>query len=174
MTLRLVSIDGGVADLRGWGTLELTGAAAAVIEPRHAPDIEIHGDVAAELANSRLVLDDTRGDLLVLPCAGDAIAHLTLTMTDEPCSVTSIPRDPDAGMRFGALRLMDDEGVLFMTERSLLRFDAVLHLAWRVDDDFLGWELEHVAAGRIELASGDWSGNEWRQVRSLADGRRVG
>lgn len=94
---------GGVADLGQWGSLHLTGADAAVIKARQAPDIALPEVLAAELTHAALMLDDARGALLIRPFAGESIARVTLTMSDEQCSITCIPRHDDPGM-LGGLR----------------------------------------------------------------------
>ncbi len=86
----------------------------------------------------------------------------------------AIPRDEDVGLRLAEFQLVADGGVLFMTERSLMRFDSQMLCAWRVDDDFSGWAFDRVVHGRIGLAASNWAGQESFQSRSLADGHRLG
>lgn len=57
-----------------------------------------------------------------------------------------------------------------MTEATLALFGENCLLAWRQDDDFAGWAIEGTGLDELHLVLGDWSGNEWRQRRSLVDG----
>jgi hypothetical protein len=41
-----------------------------------------------------------------------------------------------------------------------------------VDEDFAGWTIEGVTHNEVLLVSGDWTGREDRQSRSLTDGKR--
>lgn len=174
MSLCLVPIAGGVADLGTWGALELTGSASALIRARRAADIELPPSVAGSLPDVGLVLNDATGEMLVLPYADDVIARIALDVAEEPFSCTTIPRDADRGLRLAHRRLIADQGVLFMTEQSLLLFDANLRLAWQCDEDFGAWIFDRVEDDRLHLRALDAAGREHTQARSLADGRRLG
>lgn len=79
------------------------GTPPAVTKARKAPDVDLPDVVAQELTHAALVLDDARGEMLILPFAGEAIAYVTLMMSGVQCSVTYIPRDDDVGNAHGGL-----------------------------------------------------------------------
>jgi hypothetical protein len=171
MMLRQVSLRPGGTDLGDWGALRLTGD-ESVVAPRQALDVELPGPVAETVTHAGLILNEAQGVLLVLPFQAETVARIELVETDEPYSEFEVPRDEDRGLRVADLRVIDD-GVLFLTERSVLRFAVDLRLVWRVDGDFLGWVFEAVEDGRIVLGCSNWSGEEFRQVLSIEDGRRL-
>jgi hypothetical protein len=71
------------------------------------------------------------------------------------------------------VRVLPDDGAIHLSESSLVCFREDCTLAWRQNDDFAGWAIEGVGLDSVHLVAGDWSGNEQRQRRSLASGRRL-
>lgn len=70
------------------------------------------------------------------------------------------------------VRLLPGVDALYLTEATLARFSGDCMLLWRVDEDFGGWTIEGVTHDQVLLVSGDWTGREDRQSRTLADGIR--
>jgi hypothetical protein len=172
MTLNVVPISGGRASLGSWGTLELTGAASALLRLDWSEDVELPEVVAADITAGVLLLTDEIGRLLFLPYAGELIVAYDLKEGEPVCPPIAIPREDDPGMRMSIVRVLPGVDALYFTEATLARFSGDCMVLWRVDEDFAGWTIEGVMHDEVLLVSGDWTGREDRQSRSLADGRR--
>lgn len=175
MGLHTVPISGGIAPLGRWGTLALTGAASAIVQLTQADDIELPAAIAANITTPNVrLLNDELGRLLFLPYDGELVAAYDLS-EGQPVGppVVLSSRDPDHGMRTADFRLIEDLGVVYLTESLLALFREDCTLAWRVENDFAGWSFEGVTPREINLVRGDWSGREEHQMRSVADGTRL-
>ena len=172
MTLNVAPISGGRASLGSWGTLELTGAASAMLRLNWSEDVELPEVVAADITAGVLLLNEEIGRLLFLPYAGELIVAYDLKEGEPAYPPVVIPRDDDRGMRMAIVRVLPGLDALYLTEGTLARFSGDCMLLWRVDEDFAGWTIEGVTHDEALLVSGDWSGREDRQFRALADGRR--
>lgn len=170
MPLSPVPVERGTARLADWGTIELTGATSAVLRPAWAADVDLPESVSADLTAGVLLLNDEAGRLLFLPYAGDEVVAYDLKAGELLYPAVSFPRHQDHGLRMAVVRLLPDVGVVHLTEATLALYRVDCTLAWRQDDDFAGWSIEGVGLDEVHLISGDWSGNEQRQGRSLADG----
>ena len=173
MALIPVSIQRGVARLNDWGDLELSGATSAVLRLSWTADVELPEAVAADLTGGVLLLNDQLARLLYLPYAGEQVIAYDLREGTPLYSPITIPRQADRGLRMAAVRVLPDDGAIHLTESTLACFRADCTLAWRHDDDFAGWAIEGVGLDAVHLVAGDWSGNEHRQSRSLANGNRL-
>lgn len=172
MTLDVIPISGGRANLGTWGTLELTGAASALLRLNWSEDVELPEVVAIDVTAGVLLLDEEIGRLLFLPYAGTLIVAYDLKLGEPVYPPVVIPRDDDPGMRMSIVRVMPGVDALYLTEATLARFGSDCTLLWRVDEDFAGWTIEGVTHDEVLLVSGDWTGRENRQFRALADGTR--
>jgi hypothetical protein len=76
-------------------------------------------------------------------------------------------------MRTAEVRVAPGLGVVHLTEVTLMLFTEGCAPAWRRDDNFAGWSVEEITHRELVLMTGDWSGREERQTRSLKDGRRT-
>lgn len=172
MTLNVVPISGGRANLGSWGTLELTGAASALLRLNWSENVELPEAVATDITSGVLLLNEEIGRLLFLPYTGELIVAYDLKAGGPAYPPVTIPRDDDRGMRMSIVRLLPGLDALYLTEATLARFGGDCRLLWRVDEDFGGWTIEGVTHDEVLLVSGDWIGREDRQSRTLADGIR--
>jgi hypothetical protein len=172
MTLNVIPISGGRANLGSWGTLELIGAASALLRLNWSENVELPETVAADITAGVLLLNEEIGRLLFLPYAGELIVAYDLKEGEPAYPPVAIPRDDDRGMRMSIVRLLPGVDAVYLTEATLARFSGDCMLLWRVDDDFAGWTIEGVTHDEVLLVSGDWTGREDRQSRTLADGIR--
>jgi hypothetical protein len=172
MALNVMPVSGGRASLGSWGTLELTGAAAAVLRLNWSENIELPEVVAADITAGVLLLNEEIGRLLVLPYAGELIVAYDLKKGEPAYPPVAIPRDEDRGMRMSTVRVLPGIEALYLTEATLARFGDDCTLLWRVDEEFGGWSIEGVTHEEVLLVSGDWTGREDRQSRALGDGTR--
>ncbi len=173
MTLNPVLITSGLAHLGEWGDLELTGATSALLRLKWTADLELPEAVAADLTGGVLLLNDQLARLLYLPYAGEQVVAYDLKEGTPLYPPITIPRQADRGLRMAAVRVLPDDGAIHLTESTLTCFREDCTLSWRQDDDFAGWAIEGVGLDAVHLVAGDWSGNEDRQSRSLADGDRL-
>jgi hypothetical protein len=172
MTLDVVPISGGRASLGSWGTLELTGAASALLRLNWSENVELPEAVAADMTAGVLLVNEKVGRLLYLPYAGDLIVAYDLKEGELVYPPVIIPRHDDRGLRMSIVRVLPGVDALYLTEATLARFSGDCRLLWRVDEDFAGWTIEGVTHDEVLLVSGDWTGREERQSRALADGKR--
>jgi hypothetical protein len=172
MTLNVTPVVGGRASLGSWGTLELTGAASALLRLNWSENAELPETVAADATAGVLLLNEEIGRLLFLPFDGRLIVAYDLKGGEPVYPSLAIPRDEDRGMRMSIVRVLPGGDALYLTEATLARFSGDCMPIWRVDEDFAGWSIEGVTHDQILLVAGDWTGREDRQSRSLADGRR--
>lgn len=173
MTLSPVPIMRGLARLGEWGTLELSGAASAMLRLNWTADVEIPNAVAPDLTGGVLLLNNQLGRLLFLPYAGELVVAYDLREGETLYPPITIPRHADYGLRMAAVRVLPDDGAIHLTESTLACFREDCTLAWLRDDDFAGWSIEGVGLEAVHLVAGDWSGGEQRQSRSLASGVRI-
>lgn len=171
MPLSVVPISGGRASLGSWGSLELTGARAALLRLNWSEDVELPEDVAADITAGVLLLNEDMGRLLFLPYTGELIVTYDLKEGEPVCPPIEISRDADRGMRMAVVRVLPGVDALYLTEATLARFSGECKLLWRVDEDFSRWTIEGVTSAEVLLVSGDWIGREMHQARTLADGR---
>jgi hypothetical protein len=171
MSLNVVPISAGRAILGSWGTLELTGAAWALLRLNWSEDVELPEDVAADITAGVLLINEELGRLLFLPYAGELIVAYDLKGGEPVYPPVDIPRHDDRGMRMSIVRVLPGVDALYLTEATLARFGDDCGLLWRVDEDFAGWTIEGVTHDEVLLVSGDWTGREQRQSRGLTDGR---
>jgi hypothetical protein len=172
MTLNVTPVVGGCASLGSWGTLELTGAASALLRLNWSESVELNETVAADITAGVLLLNEEMGRLLFLPYAGWLIVAYDLKEGEPVYPPVAIPRDEDRGMRMSIVRVLPGVDALYLTEATLARFSGDCMPMWRVDEDFAGWSIEGVTHDEVLLVTGDWTGREDRQSRSLADGSR--
>jgi hypothetical protein len=172
MPLSPVPLDRGTARLADWGTVELSGATSAVLRLASAADVGLPASVAADLTGGVLLLNDDEGRLLFLPYAGHEVVAYDLKEGELLYPVVSLPRHQEQGLRMAVVRLIPNLGVMHLTEATLTLYWDDCTVAWRQDDDFGGWSIEGIGLDEAHLVTGDWSGNEQRQRRSLADGTR--
>ena len=173
MTLSVIPISGARASLGSWGTLELTGAASALLRLNWSENVELPEVVATDNTAGVLLLNEEIGRLLFLPYAGELIVAYDLKEGEPAYPPAAIPRDDDPGMRMSIVRVLPG-GVdaMYLTEATLARFSGDCIPLWRVDEDFAGWTIEGVTHNEVLLVSGDWTGREDRQSRALTDGKR--
>lgn len=169
----IVHVDRGSASLGSWGSLELTGSRSATIRTPQAEDVEVPEEVANELPAAIVILNPENGHLISLPYAGETVLSLDLGTSTPVNSLMTIPRDQDHGMRIADFRLVSELGVVYLTERSLALFNEDLRQVWRHDGDFMGWSFEGVTPDEIYLLTGDWSGYEEHQTRSMINGNVI-
>src|SRR5258708_33225260 len=104
MTLNVVPISGGRASLGSWGTLELTGAASAMLRLNWSEDVELPEVVAADITAGVLLLNEEIGRLLFLPYAGGLIVAYDLKEGGPAYPPVVIPRDDDRAIRLAIVR----------------------------------------------------------------------
>jgi hypothetical protein len=173
VNLHTAAVIGGQAALGHWGTLRLTGPTEASISAVECEDVALPAEMAQDLPGATVLLNEASGRVLLLPYAAALIAGYDLAACTELFPPMQIPRHSEFGLRMAAVRLIEI-GVLYISEGTLALFDDNLLQVWRWDEDFLGWTIETVDERSVRLLSGDWSGSEQRQVRSLEDGQRIG
>ena len=172
MTLNVAVISEGRASLGTWGTLELTGAASALLRLIWSEDVELPEAVATDITDGVLVLNDEMGRLLFLPYAGELVVVYDLKEGEAAYPPLIIPRNDDHGMRMPVVRLLSGVGAIYLTEATLARFRDDCTLMWRIDEDFAGWAIEGITHDEVLLVASDWTGREERQSRTLANGSR--
>ena len=145
----MVHFAGGSGSLSRWGTMRLTGAQSAVIRTPNCEDIDLPAGVAID-----------RPDGIVL-------------LNEELFPPATLPRDEDPGLRMADYETTADGSLVYLNERSLLRFGEDLMPIWRVTDDFGGWGIERVSAREIVLVALDEREPVAHQVWSLDDGWRT-
>jgi hypothetical protein len=173
VNLSLVRFARGSGSLGRWGTMRLTGARSAVIRTPCCEDIDVPADVAADRPDGIVVLNEEQGHLLFLPYRGEVMAAFALAGCAELFPPATLPRDEDPGLRIPDYRIIADGGVVYLNERSMVRFGQDLLPIWRVSEDFGRWEIKRVSDRQIVLAAlderGCWEYKSWR----LDDGRMI-
>lgn len=172
VSLKPVPISGGRASLGSWGCVELTGAASAIIRMSWSDDISLPEAVAADITGGSVLMNDAFGRLLFLPYAGELVVSYDLQQGELASPLMTLPRNREYGLRMSTLRLLPDIGVIYLTESTLACFREDCTVAWRQDENFLGWTIEGVNLAEVHLLDGNWTGREQRQTRALADGSR--
>lgn len=173
MNLIVVRFAGGSGSLGQWGTMWLTGASSAMIRTPNCEDIDVPADVAEDRPGGIVLLNEAIGHLLFLPYRGEVMAGFALAECEELFPPVTLPREEDPGLRVPDYRIIEGDGVVYRTERSLMRFGENLLLIWRSDDDFGRWEIDDVSSGEIVLVSLDERGRWEHQTWSLDDGWRT-
>lgn len=173
MTLNPVPISGGIAPLGAWGAVDLKGSSGAVLRLSWADDVELPSAVAEDITGGVLLMNDSLGRLLYLPYAGHLIVAYDLRKGALAYPEITLPRNPDHGLRMATSRVVPGGGVIYLAESTLARFREDCTLAWRKDEDLLGWALEGLSLEKVDLVAGDWTGKQERQRRALVDGGRL-
>lgn len=169
----MVHFAGGSGSLSRWGTMRLTGAQSAVIRTPNCEDIDLPAGVAIDRPDGIVLLNDATGRILFLPYRGEVMAGFALAECEELFPPATLPRDEDPGLRMADYEITGDASLVYLNERSLLRFGEDLMPIWRVTDDFGGWGIERVSAREIVLVALDEREPVAHQVWSLDDGWRT-
>ena len=153
--------------------MRLTGAQSAVIRTPNCEDIDVPAGVAIDRPDGIVLLNDATGRILFLPYRGEVIAGFALAECEELFPPVTLQRDEDPGMRIADDEIIADGGIVYLTERSMMRFGEDFLPIWRVNDDFGGWGIDRVSVREIVLVALDEREPLERQVWSLDDGRMI-
>ncbi|MEO8528541.1 MAG: hypothetical protein ABI435_05640 [Pseudolysinimonas sp.] len=161
---------GGRGDLGKWGYIELSGARSALVHSLVGEDFELPEDVALDLTHGDTFLDTETGRLFFFPSHADLIHAYNINSGQPVFEPVGVDGEEDPRDRWRGVWVLENAGLLCISEYAVFFFTDDLNLAWAVRGDFSGWSVQRSEEDTVTLAYADFGGRSASRRYRLSDG----